>query len=144
MSLAGGGMIFYRGGLFCVGIARAWVCRQDGRKTEARKSWALRPKSSERTVYWRPFGKFIGAMLSCHTVRELRGFNFFRFYSLGRDSVLGVRLWLSCLETQQKRWKLPSKMWVDSFAIVLFVFNGPSSSSSESNLILFQMRIPVK
>lgn len=34
------------------------------------------------------------------------------FYLLGRDSISGERLWLSGPQTQQKRRKLPTKMWV--------------------------------
>lgn len=48
--------------------------------------------------------------LSC--CQETQGFNILRFYLLGRDSVAGVRLWLSGPQTKQKRRKLPTKMWV--------------------------------
>lgn len=101
-------------GLLCVGITRAWVCRQDGRATEARKSWALRPRSSEWTVYRRAFGESIDAQLNCHTVRLLK-LLIALFRLPGRDSIVGLWLWLPCPQTQQKRRKLPSKMWVLKF-----------------------------
>lgn len=42
--------------------------------------------------------------------------DFYCFVSLpGRDSVVGLWLWLPSPQTEQKRWKLPSKMWVLKF-----------------------------